>query len=109
MNHLFRLELERSHCEGQTVSPLKRQLDVHFGSPSLPPPARHGGNNLEELNSDRDGSHGTGEPHLIKSWARLTEQESLGERNLREFKAEELPACLPHLLQDKLKPQRNKS
>lgn len=67
---------------------------MRFGSTSLPPPARHGDNNLEELNSDRGGSHDTGEPHLIKSWARLTEQESLGEGNLREFKAEELLACL---------------
>lgn len=59
-----------SHCEGQTVSPLKRQLGAQFGSKSPPPPAWHGGNNLEELISDRDSSHDIGEPHLIKSWAR---------------------------------------
>lgn len=70
MGHLFRVELEWSHREGQAVSLLKRELGARFGSTSLPPPAWHGGSNFQELISSRDGSHDTGDPRLIKSQAR---------------------------------------
>lgn len=91
---------------------LKRQPGTSFGSTFfffLPPPAWHRHSNLEGLISGRDGSHDSSDPRLIKSPyqdTRSWEEELEGIQGRQKKKKK---SCLPHLLQDKLKPQRNKS
>lgn len=87
---------------------LKRWPGASFGSTSVPPPAWHRRSNLEELISGGDGSHDFRDPRLIKPPYQNTGS-SEGELEGIQGRKKKIKSCLPHLLQDKLKPQRNKS
>lgn len=88
---------------------LKRRPGTSFGSTFffffLPPLAWHRHSNLEELISGRDGSHDFSDPRLIKPPYQNTGSWEEGVEGIQGRQK----SCLPHPLQDKLKPQRNKS
>lgn len=110
MGSIFRLELGWRHSEGQAVSPIKKAArhiiwQHFFFFFFLPPLAWHRHSNLEELISGRDGSHDFSDPRLIKPPYQNTGSWEEGVEGIQGRQK----SCLPHPLQDKLKPQRNKS